>query len=1221
MDKMRKPALMLIALFSAMAVLPLETLKDHHGFLAQESPTPTPTFTAPDSVAEGTTITIDGAESMSVVNQALESGFEGRYAGTNVVTSANGVDQALAAVQSGEIDLAALGRPLTDEELAQGLSEATVSREKIAVIVGRDNPFQGDLTFEQFVQIFRGEITNWAEVGGIDRPIRFVDRPDDSDLRMSLSNYSIFKQAPFQTGANAVQVEEDSTAAVVRELGSDGISYAIASEVVGQNAVRPLSMDGAMPTEPTYPFSQPRGYVYYGEPSVPVEAFLGFATSPEGQQAVSEARQTERANVTAGAEQLPQAITISPDGEYMVRGNEAGQLEWLDAEGNLTDTVAPNAHTGVVTAIAISPDGQTVVSGGADGVIRRWDRNANPIGDPIQAGNGPVMSLAISPDGQTLVSGNANGTIQRWSLADGTSLGAPTQAHEGSVQSISYPPGGQNFITGSSDGNLGFWNADGTPLGKASAHKGGVTNVASTPDGQTIITTGADGTIRQWERATLQPRGDVIAGHNAGITDVAISPDGNTIATAAEDGTLQLWDPNLVPRQPEPLTLESPASSLGFTPDGELVTGLADGQVQVRDAQGEVVSTSGGEAPDQGLDLTGWTSRLQTLPRNIWWLLALIPLLLILAGILGALLGSKRDDDDENDLDTDAEATPTGETTLPGADIRTAEEPGIGLINGPDETDFSIQDADPNLAFVGGEPDFQDDAVLPPEVGMVPPAAAVEEGVSGRNLEQAKLELAEGKRLMQEKRYDLALTHFNQAVELTETERIKAQSSGGRLGGINALSSQALTHQGNALSLMGQAGDAMESYNKALEIDSSAIDAWTGKGRLLTGLGRYEEALFCFDTALEMDESAGIAWLSKGQALIQMGRQAEGQDCLARAAALGVVDVPPFTDQSATFLVSGEYEDPAFQGQVPGYGGVTVPEGYAPDVPLDLQDMVSDLPSEDMILPGANPDGFDVPPGLAADAAKFPSQAETIAFTTAASWQAAMGETTSGPRAGQISPAPTTAEEVIASAHLPNAEDLDELQEALQAPGIAPDDLGEISRTGITEVPDWVINAPVAKVGTAMPNAVPSIPPDTAESFGATADDDISSPGPMGIVTDSATMEGSTATTQSWIKLSIDEHSDRFYAVWHIDSTDRENIKAAGGVELAVRLYDVTGQSSQASLSSPVEQQLCHNDDARDWYLNVPQWDRIYLAEVGYLTESEDWLGIVRSQAVPAVGK
>ena len=91
--------------------------------------------------------------------------------------AASSTDEALKSLLDGKIDLAAIGRPLSAAEKAQGLKETPIGREKIAIIVGSDNPFSGDLTFEQFAKIFRGEITNWSELGGAPGAIRFIDRP------------------------------------------------------------------------------------------------------------------------------------------------------------------------------------------------------------------------------------------------------------------------------------------------------------------------------------------------------------------------------------------------------------------------------------------------------------------------------------------------------------------------------------------------------------------------------------------------------------------------------------------------------------------------------------------------------------------------------------------------------------------------------------------------------------------------------------------------------------------------------------------------------------------------------------------------------------------------------------------------------------------------------------------------------------------------------------
>jgi phosphate transport system substrate-binding protein len=278
----------------------LITVLDTEAVHAQSSSPSPASFPLPESLPADANLRVDGSSSMTVINEALKQRFEERFSDANVELAANGTQPALESLLNGDINLAAIGRALTDDEKAQGLIEVPVSREKIAIIVGPDNPFAGDITFEQFARIFRGEITDWSELGGAPGPIRFVDRPDSSDTRQSFSQYDVFQQGEFATGANATQVAEDDTAAVINELGNDGIGYAIADQVLDRNDVKIVPMHQTLPDDPRYPFSQPRGYAYRETPDPVAQAFLGFATSAPGQEAVAEAREAEAAAVDAG---------------------------------------------------------------------------------------------------------------------------------------------------------------------------------------------------------------------------------------------------------------------------------------------------------------------------------------------------------------------------------------------------------------------------------------------------------------------------------------------------------------------------------------------------------------------------------------------------------------------------------------------------------------------------------------------------------------------------------------------------------------------------------------------------------------------------------------------------------------------------------------------------------------------------------------------------------
>lgn len=250
-------------------------------------------FQPPQTVANGTTVRIDGSQEFEAINDSLKQDFEKQFPNTQVEVSINGTDAALTALRAGKIDIAAIARQLTHKEKAQGLDQIGLYREKIAIIVRADNPFQGTLTTKEVVQIFRGKITNWSAIGGSTDQIRVIDYPISSDLRRAFFNYPALRRVNFAANTSTT---EDSTAEIVKQLGKDGISYGIASEVSKIPEVRIVELSN--PTskgDSKYPFFQPLVYAYKKNPSINVVQFLGFALAPPGQKAIEIAKATTTA--------------------------------------------------------------------------------------------------------------------------------------------------------------------------------------------------------------------------------------------------------------------------------------------------------------------------------------------------------------------------------------------------------------------------------------------------------------------------------------------------------------------------------------------------------------------------------------------------------------------------------------------------------------------------------------------------------------------------------------------------------------------------------------------------------------------------------------------------------------------------------------------------------------------------------------------------------------
>ena len=77
--------------------------------------------------------------------------------------------------------------------------------------------------------------------------------------------------------------------------------------------------------------------------------------------------------------------------------------------------------------------------------------------------------------------------------------------------------------------------------------------------------------------------------------------------------------------------------------------------------------------------------------------------------------------------------------------------------------------------------------------------------------------------------------------------------------GLNPSKSDFWFNKGLTLVELGKYQEALDAYNKALEIDPSNPIKWGKRGELLYELGRYQEALDDFNKVLEIDPSDAIA--------------------------------------------------------------------------------------------------------------------------------------------------------------------------------------------------------------------------------------------------------------------------------------------------------------------------------------------------------------------------
>ncbi|MGD2088705.1 MAG: tetratricopeptide repeat protein [Candidatus Aminicenantes bacterium] len=101
--------------------------------------------------------------------------------------------------------------------------------------------------------------------------------------------------------------------------------------------------------------------------------------------------------------------------------------------------------------------------------------------------------------------------------------------------------------------------------------------------------------------------------------------------------------------------------------------------------------------------------------------------------------------------------------------------------------------------------------------------------------------------------------------------------------GCGEKSPEAWYSRGVALSALGRPDQALEAYNKAIEIKPDNHEAWYKKGWALDKLSRHEDALEAYNKAIKIKPNYDQAWFNKGVALEKLGRKKEAQKAFEKA--------------------------------------------------------------------------------------------------------------------------------------------------------------------------------------------------------------------------------------------------------------------------------------------------------------------------------------------------
>ena len=221
-----------------------------------------------------------GSTSMKNVIAALTEGFAEVEPGVTVSYDPTGSGAGITGATDKTLDIGLSSRALKDDE-KNDVDGTVIALDGIAIIVNKASKVE-DLTVDQLKQMFTGEITNWADVGGDDGEIVLIGREAGSGTRDGFESIVDVKDS-----CKYAQ-ELTATGAVISAVEANPLAIGYASLSAVGDTVKMVTVGGVECSEETVKdgsYEVQRPFVFVTNKSVTLseqaQAFFDFATSTD----------------------------------------------------------------------------------------------------------------------------------------------------------------------------------------------------------------------------------------------------------------------------------------------------------------------------------------------------------------------------------------------------------------------------------------------------------------------------------------------------------------------------------------------------------------------------------------------------------------------------------------------------------------------------------------------------------------------------------------------------------------------------------------------------------------------------------------------------------------------------------------------------------------------------------------------------------------------------
>lgn len=242
-------------------------------------------------------IQIKGSDTILSASQSIAENYMLSHKNARIAVVGGGSGVGITSLINGNNDIALSSRDIKKSEIEGAtkrglkLKEVTIGFDGITIVSNKENNID-NISSSDLGKIYRGEITNWKEVGGVDAEIVVLSRDSSS------GTHEFFKEHIVRGGNSKGKQEYGpktlympSNEAIKQELlaNKNAIGYMGMGYV--DSSIKSLNVDNISPTmdnvlSKKYGISRAVYWIIYEDANPKIQEIVDYALSPEGQEIV-----------------------------------------------------------------------------------------------------------------------------------------------------------------------------------------------------------------------------------------------------------------------------------------------------------------------------------------------------------------------------------------------------------------------------------------------------------------------------------------------------------------------------------------------------------------------------------------------------------------------------------------------------------------------------------------------------------------------------------------------------------------------------------------------------------------------------------------------------------------------------------------------------------------------------------------------------------------------